>query len=159
MQKATGDWNMVSCKGCGLLVGWTRETPPTYYCITCFDGVAHVPAPPRQAAEKHPGPFMGPDVELARACAKIAVSDYGDDTGEAFDRIMAGDIWNDHVAVQAALSAIYSLRGMKNALVLAYQELKQHDADYHYKTSVEVNNKIVDMLGPELSSLQPKKSP
>lgn len=33
------------------------------------------------------------------------------------------------------------------ALQLAYHELKLHDADYHHRTSVEVNNKIVDALG------------
>jgi hypothetical protein len=61
-------------------------------------------------AVKHPGPFLGPDADLARACARVAVADYGDDAGEAYERIMAGNIWNDHVAVQAGLSVIASLR-------------------------------------------------
>jgi hypothetical protein len=61
-------------------------------------------------AEKHPGPFSGPDAELARACAVLAVLDYGNETGVQFDKIKAGNIWNDHVAVQSALAAIHSLR-------------------------------------------------
>lgn len=35
---------------------------------------------------------------------------------------------------------------VREALQLAYSELKKHDADYHYRTPVEINNKIVDAL-------------
>lgn len=40
----TKDWKMVSCAGCGLMVGWTREIMvKPFYCIPCFDAVAHIP--------------------------------------------------------------------------------------------------------------------
>lgn len=61
-------------------------------------------------AERHPGPFIGPDVELARACALATIPYYGNDTPEEYQRIMAGGIWNDHIAVQTALTAIHSIR-------------------------------------------------
>lgn len=35
---------------------------------------------------------------------------------------------------------------VRKALELAYLELKKHDADYHHRTSIEVNNQIVDAL-------------
>lgn len=44
MQKPVGAWHMVSCEKCGLLVGWTRAPlERAFYCIPCFDLVAHVP--------------------------------------------------------------------------------------------------------------------
>lgn len=61
-------------------------------------------------AERHPGPFIGPDAELARACAIVTIRDYGNDTPEEHQRIMAGGIWNDHIAVQTALTTIHSIR-------------------------------------------------
>ena len=59
--------------------------------------------------QRHPGPWTGPDAELARACAIAAIKDYGDDDPETYQRIMTNGVWNDHVAVQAALAAIYNL--------------------------------------------------
>ncbi len=60
--------------------------------------------------ERHPGPFSGPDAELARACAMAVIPWYGNDDAATHQRIMANGIWNDHVAVQAALAAIHHLR-------------------------------------------------
>jgi hypothetical protein len=61
-------------------------------------------------AERHPGPWIGPDAELARACAMVAIKDYGTDDPDTHQRILKNGIWNDHVAVQAALAAIHSVR-------------------------------------------------
>jgi hypothetical protein len=60
--------------------------------------------------ERHPGPFIGPDAELARACAMAAIVDYGSDDAVTHQRILKDGVWNDHVAVQAALAAIHYLR-------------------------------------------------
>jgi hypothetical protein len=44
MDEPQGKWEMVACAKCGLLVGWTREKMPRpFYCIPCFDTVAHIP--------------------------------------------------------------------------------------------------------------------
>jgi len=56
------------------------------------------------------GPFVGPDIELARACAMATIVDYGNDDPVTHARIMANGIWNDHVAVQAAWTAIRHIR-------------------------------------------------
>jgi hypothetical protein len=53
------------------------------------------------------------EMELARECAKKAVEKYGDDVGEQFQKIMRGEIWNDHVAVQAAVETIKALKNGK----------------------------------------------
>jgi hypothetical protein len=44
MPKPEGQWHMIACETCGLLVGWSRQklTKP-FYCIPHFDHVAHVP--------------------------------------------------------------------------------------------------------------------
>ena len=60
--------------------------------------------------ERHPGPFIGEDAELARACAMAVIPDYGSDDAVTHARIMKNGIWNDHVAVQAALTAIHYIR-------------------------------------------------
>lgn len=60
--------------------------------------------------ERHPGPWIGEDAELARACAMAAIQDYGTDDPETHQRILKDGVWNDHVAVQAALAAIHSLK-------------------------------------------------
>jgi hypothetical protein len=60
--------------------------------------------------EKHPGPFIGPDAELARACAMAVIPFYGNDDADTHQRIMCDGVWNDHVAVQAALAAIHHLK-------------------------------------------------
>ncbi|ODM71700.1 NADAR family protein [Bradyrhizobium elkanii] len=60
--------------------------------------------------EKHPGPFAGPDAEFARDCAMAAIKWYGTDDEMTHQRIMKGGVWNDHVAVQAALAAIHHVR-------------------------------------------------
>ena len=57
--------------------------------------------------EKHPGPFTGHDAELARACAMAVIPFYGDDDEVTHQRIMKDGVWNDHVAVQAALACIH----------------------------------------------------
>lgn len=69
--------------------------------------------------ERHPGPWIGEDAEFARACAMAAVKDYGDDDVETHQRILKNGVWNDHVAVQAALAAIHNLRkaGLQSPLV------------------------------------------
>lgn len=59
---------------------------------------------------KHPGPFVGPDAELARACAMAVIPWYGNDDAVTHQRILKDGIWNDHVAVQAALAAIHHLK-------------------------------------------------
>jgi hypothetical protein len=60
--------------------------------------------------ERHPGPFTGPDAELARAIAMAVIPWYGNDDATTHQRIMQNGIWNDHIAVQAALAAIHHLR-------------------------------------------------
>jgi hypothetical protein len=60
--------------------------------------------------ERHPGPFSGPDAELARACAMAVIPLYGTDDEATHERIMTNGVWNDHVAVQAALTAIHHIR-------------------------------------------------
>ena len=60
--------------------------------------------------ERHPGPFAGPDAELARACAMAVIEWYGSDDEVTMDRIRKNGIWNDHIAVQAALATIHHLR-------------------------------------------------
>jgi hypothetical protein len=60
--------------------------------------------------ERHPGPFSGPDAELARACAMAVIPWYGNDNAVTHQRIMKAGIWNDHIAVQAALAAIHNVR-------------------------------------------------
>lgn len=42
---------------------------------------------------------------------------------------------------------------MRAALEVAYRELKSHDADYHYRTPINVNNMIVDALAPQPASI------
>ena len=73
--------------------------------------------------ERHPGPFMGSDAELARACAMAVLPYYGSDDGDTHQRILKDGIWNDHVAVQAALAAIHHLARMHEALISAVNNL------------------------------------
>ena len=61
--------------------------------------------------EKHPGPFSGPDAELARSCAMAVIEWYGADDPITMERIRKNGIWNDHIAVQSALAAIHHLKG------------------------------------------------
>ncbi|WP_315804050.1 hypothetical protein [Bradyrhizobium sp. SZCCHNS3002] len=74
------------------------------------DTISGGPVGPSDAVERHPGPWIGPDAELARACAMAAIKDYGDDDPATLQRILRDGVWNDHVAVQAALAAIHHLR-------------------------------------------------
>lgn len=60
--------------------------------------------------EKCKGPYLGPDTDLARECAMAVIPDYGNDDEITHQRIMKNGIWNDHVAVQAALTAIQHMR-------------------------------------------------
>lgn len=64
--------------------------------------------------EKHPGPFIGPDIELARACAMAVIPFYGNDDEVTYRRILKNGVWNDHVAVQSALAAIHHLKSKEN---------------------------------------------
>jgi hypothetical protein len=50
------------------------------------------------------------EMVLARACATRAAVKYGDDSGAQLESIRAGKIWNDHVAVQAAIETIKALK-------------------------------------------------
>jgi hypothetical protein len=45
-------------------------------------------------------------LEVARAAAMAAIEDYGDDDRPTLDRMRDHGIWNDHIAVQAALCAL-----------------------------------------------------
>lgn len=72
--------------------------------------------------ERHPGPWIGPDTELARACAMVAIRDYGTDGAVTHQRIMTDGVWNDHVAVQAALAAIHYLRSSLPTLIIERAE-------------------------------------
>jgi FtsZ-binding cell division protein ZapB len=78
------------------------------------------PASEQQAVEKHPGPFVGADAELARACAMAVIERYGSDDPQEMERIRTNGIWNDHVAVQSALAAIHHFR--KQAAMLPASE-------------------------------------
>jgi len=69
--------------------------------------------------QRHPGPFVGYDAELARAAAMSVIEWYGNDSPITHQRILKNGIWNDHVAVQSALAAIYHLRTVREALSLA----------------------------------------
>lgn len=62
--------------------------------------------------EKCKGPYIGPDIELAQACAMAVIPDYGNDDPITHGRIMKDGIWNDHVAVQAALTMLQHLRSV-----------------------------------------------
>lgn len=51
------------------------------------------------------------DLEAARGIASAAIDTYGDfETKEIWDQYRTRGIWNDHVAVQAALVAIKMMR-------------------------------------------------
>lgn len=52
------------------------------------------------------GGYDQSDLRMARLIAAKVCERYGQDTGDELDRIRKGEIWNDHIAVQAALSAI-----------------------------------------------------
>lgn len=60
--------------------------------------------------EKHPGPFIGPDAELACAVAMAVIPWYGNDDAATHKRIMTNGVWNDHIAVQSALAVIHHIR-------------------------------------------------
>lgn len=60
--------------------------------------------------ERHPGPFTGPDQELAAACAMEVIPWYGDFDEATHKRAMENGIWNDHISVQTALAVIHTLR-------------------------------------------------
>lgn len=66
--------------------------------------------------DRYPGPFIGPDAELARACAMAVLPFYGMDEPDEYQRILKDGIWNDHVAVQAALAAIHNMRAENERL-------------------------------------------
>lgn len=71
---------------------------------------------PDAAVERHPGPWIGEDAELARACAMAVIPFYGTDEPEEHQRILKNGIWNDHIAVQAALAAIHNMKKRAAAL-------------------------------------------
>jgi hypothetical protein len=50
------------------------------------------------------------ELELARQAGIRAAVKYGDDVGSQLDKIRAGQIWNDHVAVQGAIEAIKAIK-------------------------------------------------
>lgn len=80
--------------------------------------------------EKHPGPFMGPDTEFARAVAAAVVEWYGDDTEQALERIRVGQIWNDHIAVQAALATVHNIKKRIGPELLAKLLVEQIGQDH-----------------------------
>jgi len=89
-----------------------------------------VPRSPSVDAERHPGPWIGADAELARACTMVAIKDYGNDDSDTHQRILKDGVWNDHVAVQAALAAIHSIR--KSALsVPRVEPVASYDVAFH----------------------------
>lgn len=76
-----------------------------------FDPITEQPMPsPPPPIERHPGPFRGPDAELARACAMAVIPYFGTDDPLVHARILSQGVWNDHVAVQSALAAIRHIR-------------------------------------------------
>lgn len=62
-------------------------------------------------SELHPGPFVGEDLEIARAAATLAIERYGDFDAETMRLFRQNGIWNDHVSVQAALAVVHYMRG------------------------------------------------
>lgn len=52
------------------------------------------------------GGYGQEDLRLARLIGAQVCERYGMDTAEELDRIRKGEIWNDHIAVQASLAAI-----------------------------------------------------
>lgn len=72
---------------------------------------------------RHPGPWVGVEAELARACAMAVIPWYGSDDAVTHQRIMKDGVWNDHVAVQAALAAIHHLAEQHAALITAVNNL------------------------------------
>ena len=93
-------------------VTWKEQA--SEMCLRCEQLIEAARAPVEPVAvERHPGPWIGPDAELARACAMAAIKDYGDDDPETLQRILRDGVWNDHVAVQAALAAIHHLRKIR----------------------------------------------
>ncbi|MDN3278801.1 hypothetical protein QWJ07_31380 [Frankia sp. RB7] len=80
-----------------------------------------------KVVERHPGPWIGEDVELAQACAIAAIKDYGNDDPVTHQRILKNGVWNDHVAVQAALATIHNLR--KAGLRSSNEEFEEYPYD------------------------------
>jgi hypothetical protein len=96
--------------------------PPAHEESRCADETPAQSAP-AGPVERHPGPWIGPDAELARACAMAAIKDYGTDDPDTHQRILKDGIWNDHVAVQAALAAIHNLRKATSADMQLFQAI------------------------------------
>lgn len=110
----------------------------------------YCPAPPSQftSLENCPGFVRCENCECefllvpkASAILTPAASDGVKDLAIEVARERIAELINER---DQALSLVESMRASLN---LAYVELKQHAADYHHRTSTEINNKIVDALG------------
>lgn len=84
---------------------------------------------------RHFGQHTPEELEEARAIATDAIEMYGDfPNQEIWDRFRSGGIWNDHVAVQAAIVAVMARNDVINELgraLLAHRQepddvIKQH---------------------------------
>lgn len=88
-------------------------------------------SPQLLAVDRHGGPFIGLDADIAQAAARAAVEAYGDETDDAFwEAFRAGQrLPNDHVAVQAALATIRYLRGITRAEIDRLSRAAQETPD------------------------------
>lgn len=83
----------------------------------------------------------------------VTIADYGNDTPEEHQRIMAGGIWNDHIAVQTALTAIHSIRKADGRAELRQlisdlsSDLTDEGANYSTEGLHEMRRRVANALG------------
>jgi len=102
--------------------------------------------PPAPASAHTPTPAMLADQIAAYLDDAPANGGHSDAGGANAYELLE---WaKDEIRSLSAELATKSARAeeLQNALELAYRELKAHDADYHYRTPISVNNMIVDAL-------------
>lgn len=106
---------------------------------------------------RHPGPFVGPDAELARAAAMAVIPWYGDDDETTHQRILKDGVWNDHVAVQAALAAIHHLKAAHDRRVTELLEANTREVERRRKAEEALSSIEADasMLEAAISARDP----
>lgn len=89
------------------------------------------------------------ELELARACALEAVKDYGDRSEVTYQRILIGGIWNDHVAVQAAVATIVKLtrNGKLTEVLDAVKEVREStDDEFLYSMPEPLSSAMLSLV-------------
>lgn len=100
---------------------------------------------------RHPGPFVGPDAELARAAAMAVIPWYGDDDETTHQRILKDGVWNDHVAVQAALAAIHHLKAAHDRRVTELLEANTREVERRREAEEERDRLRALINTPEIN--------